>query len=198
MNMKAIVTLVLCFSMVLPMAAQQNWQQRNQQQGQRQFSPEAYNKRQEEFVKNEAGLTQQEAQNFFPMMHEMLNKQREVQGKIHHTIMQGMNAKTEADYEQHIKLITDLGIENSKIEQTYYKKFHSVLSWQKIYKVRVALQQFNMEVLKMFTPQVPQQNWQRNQQGRPQMPGQGFGFGQGQGQGPRQHWQGQQRPDQNK
>ena len=189
MNTKAIMTLVLCIFMALPMSAQQNNWQRNQQ-GQRQFSPEAFNKRLEEFVQNEVGLSQQEGQKFFPMMHEMLNKQREVQGKIHRTMMQGMNAKTEADYEQYIKQITDLEIENSKTEQIYYKKFHNVLSWQKIYKVRVALQKFNMEVLKMFTPQAPQQNWQRNQQGRPQIPGQGFG------QAMRQQWQGQHRPDQ--
>ena len=41
------------------------------------FSPEEYKHRMEFFIAKEACLTQSEAQKFFPLLHEMLEKQRE-------------------------------------------------------------------------------------------------------------------------
>jgi hypothetical protein len=64
-----------------------------------------------------------------------------------------MNAKTEAEFEQIVKKTTELQVENRKTEQTYYKKFAKVLTWEKIYKVRMALTKFNMYALRSFSPQ---------------------------------------------
>ncbi len=148
-----IISLCLCASSFAQQQQQQQ-QEWNPHQGMRQFSPEAFNRKLEEFVKCEAELTPQECKNFFPLMHEMLNKQREINGKIQYTIGRGFKAKTEQDYEEIIAWVTDLEVESKKIEQTYYKKkFHSVLSWKKIHKVRTALQKFNMEALRRFAPQ---------------------------------------------
>lgn len=151
-----------------------NWQQRQQQgqaerqqwhqgggQQQRPFSPELFNQKLEQFVKENAKLSDAECQRLFPLMHEMLNKQREINGKIQHTIYQGFGDKEEAEYEQIINKVTNLEVESKKIEQTYYKKFHSILSWKKIYRVRFALSKWNVEALKIFNPaQNRQQGWQ--------------------------------------
>lgn len=154
--------------------AQWNNQQRPQQGGadrqnqvagqhqQRQFSPELFNQKLEQFVKNDAKLSDTECQRLFPLMHEMLNKQREINGKIQYTISQGFGDKGEAEYEQIINKVTDLEVESKKIEQIYYKKFHSILSWKKIYRVRFALSKWNVEALRIFNPaqQNRQQGWQ--------------------------------------
>jgi hypothetical protein len=167
--MKRIYFILICLSYTVATFAQwgnnqrqgqnqQQTEQRNQwqQQGQRQFSPELFNKQLEQFVKNNAGLSASECQKLFPLMHEMLNKQREVNGKIQYTISQGFGDKEEKEYEDIITKVTNLEVESKKIEQTYYKKFHTILSWKKIYRVRFALSRWNMEVLRMLNPQQQQ------------------------------------------
>ena len=177
--MKRNIVILLCLCTTLTSFAQWNNNQQRQRQGaqneqrqeqwqrQRQFSPELFNQQQEQFVTKEAGLTPAEAQKFFPMMHEMLNKQREINTKIQHYYAQCFGDKDEREYEEIINKVIALEVESRKIEQTYYKKFHTVLSWKKIYRVRFALSRWNMEVLKMFNPQ------QQQQQNRQLWPGQG-------------------------
>ncbi|MBO4564783.1 MAG: hypothetical protein J5720_05060 [Bacteroidaceae bacterium] len=161
---RRIYAIIICLCTITAISyAQQNNGQRNQRQF---FSPEAYNQGLEEFVKNEAGLNDEECKKFFPLMHEMMNKQREVNSQIQQVMAKGFSAKTEADYEQIITRSINLEIENRKVEQMYYKKFHSVLSWKQIHKVRIALSRYSMEALRRFVPNYPQNN-QRNWQGMP-------------------------------
>ena len=159
---RRIYAIIICLCTITATCfAQQNNGQRNQRQF---FSPEAYNQGLEEFVKNEAGLNDEECKKFFPLMHEMMNKQREVNSQIQQVMAKGFSAKTEADYEQIITRSINLEIESRKVEQTYYKKFHSVLSWKQIHKVRIALSRYSMEALRRFVPNYNQNN-QRNWQG---------------------------------
>lgn len=161
---RRIYAIIICLCTITAISyAQQNNGQRNQRQF---FTPEAYNQGLEEFVKNEAGLNDEECKKFFPLMHEMMNKQREVNSQIQQVMAKGFSAKTEADYEQIITKSINLEIENRKVEQMYYKKFHSVLSWKQIHKVRIALSRYSMEALRRFVPNYPQNN-QRNWQGMP-------------------------------
>ena len=161
---RRIYAIIICLCTITAISyAQQNNGQRNQRQF---FTPEAYNQGLEEFVKNEAGLNDEECKKFFPLMHEMMNKQREVNSQIQQVMAKGFSAKTEADYEQIITRSINLEIENRKVEQMYYKKFHSVLSWKQIHKVRIALSRYSMEALRRFVPNYPQNN-QRNWQGMP-------------------------------
>ena len=118
------------------------------------FNPELYTKRMNEFVARESHLTEAESAKFFPLLNEMQNKQRQL-GKQQRDIMMKAFRNTnisESDYEQMVMRVTSLEIESRKVEQTYYKKFHTVLSWKKIYAVRVALARFQVEALNQFQP----------------------------------------------
>ena len=118
------------------------------------FNPELYTKRMNEFVAREAHLTEAESAKFFPLLNEMQNKQRQI-GRQQREIMMKAFRNTnisEEDYEQMVMRVTGLEIESRKVEQTYYKKFHTVLSWKKIYGVRVALARFQVEALNQFQP----------------------------------------------
>ena len=118
------------------------------------FTPELYTKRMNEFVAREAHLTEAESAKFFPLLNEMQNKQRQI-GRQQREIMMKAFRNTnisEEDYEQMVMRVTGLEIESRKVEQTYYKKFHTVLSWKKIYGVRVALARFQVEALNQFQP----------------------------------------------
>lgn len=115
------------------------------------FSPEDYRRYLEFFVSKECCLTDKEKEQFFPLLHEMLHKQRMIRMKQHELYKQTDNL-TEKEYEQIVTKCAALDVEDKKIEQTYYKKFHSVLTWKKITKVRLALYKFQMEALRSFQP----------------------------------------------
>ena len=118
------------------------------------FDPASYTKHMNEFVAREAHLTEAESAKFFPLLNEMQNKQRQL-GRQQREIMMKAFRNTnisEEDYEQMVMRVTGLEIESRKVEQTYYKKFHTVLSWKKIYGVRVALARFQVEALNQFQP----------------------------------------------
>lgn len=159
------MAIALCLSLGL-------WAQGKQQQRQ-EFSPEKFNQRMEEFVIREAKLTPNEAQRFFPMLHELLDKQRDNMDKSR-ALMKSLGTKaSETAYQEALEKSADYEIANKKLEKIYARKFHSVLSWEKIFKVHHALDKFRMDVLRHFAP--PRQestsngwNWgkNRNWQGR--------------------------------
>ncbi len=156
--MKKLIFTLLCLLMTIGMAAQRP----NQEQGKRkEFSPEAYRQRMESFIAKEACLSNEEQEKFFPMLREMMEAQRKLMEQEREIMMSGKEAKTEADFEKIIKKTTELQVENRKIEVTYYKKFYKVLTWEKIYKVRVAITKFNMHALRNFAPRNNKQ-WQHH------------------------------------
>lgn len=120
----------------------------------REFNPELYRKKMKEFITCEAKLTEAEATKFFPMLNEMLDKQQQVMKQQRELMMKDRNgtALTEDDYERMVTKMTNNDVELKKIEQSYFKKFYSALSWKKIYEVRQALSRFQMEALRHFQP----------------------------------------------
>lgn len=145
------------------------------QNGRKEFSPELYMKTLNEFVAREAKLTEAESAKFFPLLNEMFAKQHQIVGQQRELMMKSWkNAnQNEDEYENLVTKLTALEVESKKVEQTYYKKFHSVLSWKKIFAVRIALQRFQVEALNRFqpgrgnnnmnkTPNNPQPRWNNN------------------------------------
>lgn len=116
------------------------------------FSPEKYYKYMEEYISKEAELTDSEKAKFFPLFKEMLEAQRKIAEKDRELMRSYKTAKTESDYEKIIEQSTAYQVENKKIEQSYYKKFSKVLSWQKICNVRRAQNKFHMQALRRFAP----------------------------------------------
>lgn len=116
------------------------------------FSPEQYKAEMECFITKDACLSEEEAKKFYPMLHEMMEKQRKNNDKSRELMMQCNDKSSEADYERAVSQSIALDKENKEIELQYYTKFHSVLSWKKIHKVRVALYKFNMYSLRRFSP----------------------------------------------
>jgi hypothetical protein len=106
----------------------------------------------ERFVMEKAGVTPDEAKAFFPIFHEMLNEQRKVRREIGKLTHEGKMAKSEADYKRIMERIVDLEIKQNEIEKSYYKRFSEVLSWEKMFKVKCAIQEFGMEALNRFYP----------------------------------------------
>ncbi|MBQ3628226.1 MAG: hypothetical protein II947_04240 [Bacteroidaceae bacterium] len=161
--------IIACLLFSVNLHAQNIPNGRQHRQEHRQFNPEEFDKWMESYITNEVGLNAEEGKKFFPLLKEMRIKQfkndqqgREIMGKLN-------DNSSEADYEEAINRVLELDLQNRKIEKEYYKKFHSVLSWKKIHKVRFAIQKFNMEALRRFTPPQrnrfggPGQNWRWGQ-----------------------------------
>lgn len=172
--MKKLMTLIAALMVVFAVNAQ-NWgQQRDSRQ---EFSPELYKKKLCEFVSREAQLTEAEACKFFPLLFEMQEKQHKLMGKQRELMVKGRRTPnlSEAEYANIVNTVTATDVEIRKVEQTYYKKFHSVLSWKKVYAVRQALNRFQMEALKMFQPGNQNPGQQRGGFRGPDMRGGGQG-----------------------
>ena len=148
--MKRNIIVFFCLLMTAMTYAQQGG---GNGQGQRhEFSPERYKQKLEEFVTREAQLSPEEAQRLYPILHEMLDQQRRNNDASREAMRSCKEGSSETEYQNAVERALTLDIENKRIEQEFYKKFHSVISWKKIYGVRVALWKFQMEALRRFTP----------------------------------------------
>lgn len=166
-HMKRSIIYIIAFLLLSVNHAQAQFNKNEQKQENRErrrFNPQEFDKWMESFITQEVGLTPEESKQFFPLLKEMRLKQfkndqqgREIMGKLN-------EKSTESDYEDAINKTLELDLQNRKIEKEYYKKFHSVLSWKKIHKVRFAIQKFNMEALRRFSPQRNRFNGQGFQQ----------------------------------
>ncbi len=136
--------------------AQPPRQQKDFAPGRQAFSPEAYQKKMEEFITQRAGLTPEEASKFFPLLKEMLQAQRaidEKSRKMQKPFKEPFKGPSEEECKKMVLDATNMELQHRKIEQTYYtKKFPAVLSWNKILRVRWAMEHFKMEALKFFSP----------------------------------------------
>lgn len=143
--MKRIITLILVILQAMVLCSQP-------QNGRPHFSPEEMKQHLNEFITREAHLTPDEAQKVMPILETMLKEQWKLAKKETEAIHTAWQTKTESDFERAIDKATDLAIESKKVERRYYKKMHSVISWQKVLCVRRAARKFSMEALKKFEP----------------------------------------------
>ena len=161
--------IIACLLLSVNLQAQNTPNGRQGRQEHRQFNPEEFDKWMESYITNEVGLNAEEGKRFFPLLKEMRLKQYKNDQQGREIMLKLNDNSSESDYEEAINKVLELDLQNRKIEKEYYKKFHSVLSWKKIHKVRFAIQKFNMEALRRFTPPQrnrfggPGQNWRWGQ-----------------------------------
>lgn len=145
-NMKKTILFALCAVFAIGVFAQHDSGRRAR------FSPEKYKRHFEEYVVKKACLTEAEASAFFPLFHEMRDKQRTMAREINKLSRDSKNAQADSDYERIVERMSNLEVEQKELDRLYNKKFHAVLSWKKIFMVRRAAHEFNMEALKKFYP----------------------------------------------
>lgn len=119
------------------------------EQNRQRFSPERFEAELQQFITQEAGLTQQEAAKFFPLYKEMHIKQRALYerqrnlGKFKPADEQGcMKAVQERD---------NLDVELKRVQQTYHNRFFDVLPASKVYDVIKAEERFHRRKLKQWS-----------------------------------------------
>lgn len=126
--------LLNCVFLILAMGS-------NAETPQQKFSPEKFQADMEQFITKEAGLTPQEAADFFPMLREMQSKQRALYNQ-----MRADGKIKPADEESCRKSIQkrdQIELELKSIQQTYHNKFFNVLPASKVYDVIKAEDKFH-------------------------------------------------------
>lgn len=118
------------------------------QKGPHNFSPQKFREDMENFIMINTGMTALDAKNFFPLYHEMHDKQR----KINKEIMRLKKLKntanlTDKDYKEYVARIMELKVEFAEIERDYYKKMCKVVSPRKVHAVLNAEDRFHRRML---------------------------------------------------
>ena len=116
----------------------------------RPFNPQEFKARMEQFVREKACLTQEEADKLFPVYHEMKAKQLELNRKMRH--LKRHKPADEKEYACIVSQITCLGVELAKLEQTYYAKMCALVPAQKIYALILAEDAFHRDMLRNAGP----------------------------------------------
>ena len=121
-------------------------------QGQQKFSPEKFDADMEKFVTEQAKLTQQEADKFFPLFREMHQKQRAVYHKIRQATKQ--QPADDKACETTLKECDKLNIELRQIEQSYHQKMMKAVPAKKVYDAIMAENNFHRRMMRggMQTP----------------------------------------------
>ena len=115
------------------------------------FNPEEFKARLENFITAETGFTPAEAQAFYPIYHEMKEKQRNLQREIFRLKKNAPDSNaSDKDFALVIQKIKDLGAEMAGLEVTYYKKMCKAVSPRKVYAAMQAEDKFHRKMLEEF------------------------------------------------
>ena len=115
----------------------------------RHFSPEEFHAKQQAFITEKAGLTEAEAEAFFPLFFELQKKKFELE----HNARKGMNRKRgekpdEVQCREFVNKMADVKIEIAKLEKEYINKYLQVISPCKLLEISHAEGQFQRYLMK--------------------------------------------------
>jgi len=113
------------------------------------FNPEEFRKKFETYIIKKSGLTETEAQRFFPLLHELRQQQRATQGKIRRALSRFDKEKlSDRDCERILAEIHRQQKLHNNLEAKYNEKFKKVLPARKLLKVIKAEREFGREMFR--------------------------------------------------
>ncbi len=116
------------------------------------FSPKKFAKHLESFIAREACLTPTETTAFFPIFHELHEKQRGINWQINELKRRKLPAgASDKDYYNLIKEINKLKVESAELEEVYYKKMCKAIPARKVHNAIKAEDKFHRHMLQKFS-----------------------------------------------
>ena len=112
------------------------------------FSPEKFDAALQHYITNEAKLTQQEAQKFFPVYREMQNMQRPLFDRQRKLVTE--QPQDEASSLKAIRERDDIDIEMKRLQKTYHERFLELLPASKVYSIIKAEDNFYRNMFRRF------------------------------------------------
>ena len=142
--MKHIISLLLIGCLSISLMAQNKGK----------YSKQEFRAKKEAYLKEKAGLTDQEAKKFFPLYFQLEDLKKDVNGKAWAKARTGENPNTtEEEYENIIDTYFNVQVQAAALDKEYIEKFRTVLSAKKIYMIYRAEIKFNRNMLKIMHPQ---------------------------------------------
>lgn len=157
---KIIFMCLLCLYTAGNLHAQQHVPKKEQKE---RFSPEEFQKNLETFIIRETGMTVLEASHFFPLFHELHDKQRDMNQKI--MKLKRKNNKEEqsqTDYSKIVEEICNLKVESAELEKEYYREMCRKVNPQKVFEAMRAEDHFYRNTFaRKMARQRPKSPWQK-------------------------------------
>lgn len=114
-------------------------------------SEEEFRAQKQAYLTEQAGLTEKEAAQFFPIYYELQALKKDINKKTWSNAKKGKNPQTsEEEYEDILNGFIEAEVKNTELDKEYLKKYQSVLSNKKIYMVLRAEIKFNRNMLKII------------------------------------------------
>ncbi|MDD2245461.1 MAG: hypothetical protein PHI70_00405 [Proteiniphilum sp.] len=103
-----------------------------------------YEKRKMEYIKKEAGLTQEEANKYFPLNNELTQKKFDLHKRHRDKIdrIKDNNNISEEEYRKMLDDDVDVKLREAALNKEYSAKFEKVLSPEKLYRAQQAERSF--------------------------------------------------------
>lgn len=103
------------------------------------LSPKEFRAKQQAFITEKAGLTQEEAAKFFPVYFELQDRKKQLNDEAWKLLRSGKDEKTtDTQYGEILEGVYDARIASDRLDKTYFEKFKKILSCKKIYLVQRA------------------------------------------------------------
>ncbi len=116
---------------------------------QHRLNREEFRARQQAFITRNAGLTKEEADNFFPVYFELQDRKKQLNDEAWDLLRKGKGENvTEEQYGEILEGVYDAGVAADRLDKIYLAKFKKILSYKKIYLVRRAEMRFHRELLR--------------------------------------------------
>ena len=113
------------------------------------MSKEEFRQCQEKYIKEQTGLTQQEAQQFFPLYIELQDKKDAINRQAWAQMRKGKEENlSEAEYNKIVEEIIKARISCDQLDLEYLHKYQKFLSSKQIFNIQRAEMWFHRELLK--------------------------------------------------
>ena len=113
---------------------------------------QVFEKNKQEFIVKEAGLTQTEADMFFPLNSELQKLKLELHRKHQHNMKQTQESTniSEEEYKELIEENINLKMKEAELDKEFSEKFNKLMSPQKLFKAQQAERAFMQEELRKY------------------------------------------------
>ena len=140
MKIRYFITLVACLLCVSTFAQKKD-----------QRSKAEFRAKQQAYMAQKAGLTQEESEKFFPLYFEFQDKKKEINKEAWKIAKEGRKPETtESEYEEIIDNFFDEQERIARLEKEYIEKYREILSNKKIYMLYWAELKFSRNMLKIL------------------------------------------------
>ena len=90
------------------------------------LSPKEFRAKQQAFITEKAGLTQEEAAKFFPVYFELQDRKKQLNDEAWKLLRSGKDEKTtDTQYGEILEGVYDARIASDRLDKTYFEKFKS-------------------------------------------------------------------------